>query len=290
MIRIGIVGAENTHSVAIAKTLNVERRVPGYGVTAIWGETATFAKDAAEAGRIPEIVRRPADMIGQIDGVVIDHRHARYHLPAAEPFLKAKLPMFIDKPFCYRLAEGKKFLARARRAGVPVTSFSTVPTSKSFAAFHRKLRKAGPVRAVSTVGPCDLNSKYGGIFFYGIHQVDMLVEVLGQEIAAAGVSRAKKGSDAAAVLFFRSGLVATMHCLKEAKTGFQISAVTDAGPVSAKLVSDSNPYLSGIRRFCKMFKTGTEPLEHRRFLAPIAALEALAKSVRTGKVEPVGKV
>jgi len=33
--------------------------------------------------------------------------HAKLHLPAAMPFLDKKLPLFIDKPFCYRLAEGK---------------------------------------------------------------------------------------------------------------------------------------------------------------------------------------
>ena len=47
MIRIGIVGAENSHSVAISKTLNIAKRVPGFRVVAIWGETDKFARDAA---------------------------------------------------------------------------------------------------------------------------------------------------------------------------------------------------------------------------------------------------
>ena len=89
MIRVGIVGAENSHSAAIARTLNVAKAVPGFRVVAIWGETAAFAQRSAEAGQIPKIVKRPADMIGHIDGVMIDHRHAKYHLSAAEPFLAA---------------------------------------------------------------------------------------------------------------------------------------------------------------------------------------------------------
>ena len=56
------------------------------------------------------------------------------------------------------------------------------------------------------------------------------------------------------------------------------------------LVSDANPYLTGIRRFCKMFKTGVEPLDHKRILAPVAVLEAMEKSVKTGKLTPVAKV
>lgn len=290
MIRIGIVGAENSHSAAIAKTLNIGKKVPGCRVVVIWGETDKFAKDAAKAGAIPKIVKRPADMIGEIDAVIIDHRHPKYHLPAAEAFLKARLPMFIDKPFCYRLEAGKKFLARCRRAKVLVTSFGTMPTQKSFADFRRDAKRGGAVRAVASFGPCDLDSTYGGIFFYGIHQVEMLVEAFGTDVSAVSVARAGKGKDAAATLFFRSGLVATMHCLAGWTTGFQITAVKDNGPVARKIIFDADASLTGIRTFYRMFKTGKEPLDHKRILAPVAILEAMEKSVKTGKVTPVAKV
>ena len=290
MIRIGIVGAENSHSAAIAKTLNIGKKVPGCRVVAIWGETDKFAKDAAKAGAIPKIVKRPTDMIGEIDAVIIDHRHAKYHLPAAEAFLAARLPMFIDKPFCYRLAAGKKFLARCRRAKVPVTSFGALPMQKTFGAFRRAVKRGGQVCAVASVGPCDLDSRYGGIFFYGIHQVEVLIEAFGTDVEAVGVARASKGKDATATLFFRSGLVATMHCLVGGKTGFQISAVKDGGPVASKLNFDADIYLTGVRTFCRMFKTGKEPLDHKRILVPVAVLEAMEKSVKTGKVTPVAKV
>ncbi|MDY7010388.1 MAG: Gfo/Idh/MocA family oxidoreductase [Planctomycetota bacterium] len=290
MIRIGIVGAENSHSVAIAKTLNVGKKVPGCRVVVIWGETDKFAKDAAKAGAIPKIVKRPADMIGEIDAVIIDHRHPRYHLPAAEAFLKARLPMFIDKPFCYRLAEGKKFLARCRRAKVPVTSFSTMLMQKSFADFRRAVNRGGEVRAVAGIGPCDVDSKYGGIFFYGVHQVEMLVEAFGTDVSDVNVARIPKQKNAVATLFFRSGLVVTMHCLVGSDAGFQISVIEDSGPVARKMTSDADSYLTGVRTFCRMFRTGKEPLDHKRILAPVAILEAMEKSVRTGKITPVAKV
>ncbi len=290
MIRIGIVGAENTHTAAIARTLNVSRSVPGFRVVAVWGETRPFAEKAAEQGAIPRIVRRPGDMIGEIDAVVIDHRHAKYHLAAAEGFLKARLPMFIDKPFCYRVANGRKFLARARRMKVPVTSFSTVPTSRSFAAFARKVRAAGKIHSVASFGPCELTSPYGGIFFYGIHQVDVLVELFGPDIHAVSVTRDPKGADAVASLLWRHGLTASMHCVSEYSVGFQVAVAAQSGSLSVRLASDPNPYLTGIRKFCRMFKTGREPIDHKRILAPVAVLEALGRSVRTGKLTPVARV
>ena len=279
MIRIGIVGAENSHSAAIAKTLNVRRSVPGFRVVAIWGETKAFAEKTAESGKIPRIVRRPADMVGDIDAAIVDHRHAKYHLPAAEALLKAKLPMFIDKPFCYRLPQGKAFLARARRMKVPVTSFSTVPTSKCFAAFAKKVKKAGQPLTASSFGPCDLKSPYGGIFFYGIHQVDMLMSLFGPKVRAVSVNRARPSGDAIATLFWADGMTASMHCVRGGSIGFQASVATGSGPLSARLVSDPNPYLAGIRIFTRMFKTRKEPIAHSRILAPVAVLEALEKSI-----------
>ena len=112
-MNIGIVGAENSHTAAIAKLINVEKRIPGVRVTHVWGETKAYAKAAAEAGQIPHIVARPEDMIGQVEAACVDHRHGKFHLPAVKPLLEAKLPLFVDKPFCYRKAEGKRFLARA---------------------------------------------------------------------------------------------------------------------------------------------------------------------------------
>ena len=290
MFRVGIVGAENSHSAAIARLLNVTKAVPGFRVVAIWGETTAFAERSAEAGQIPKIVKRPADMIGEIDGVMIDHRHAKYHLSAAEPFLAARVPMFIDKPFCYRLARGKDFLARARRKRVPVTSFSTIPLLKSFGAFRRQVAKAGEVRAVASYGPADVESPYGGIFFYAIHQVDCLLTLVGRDVTAVCVNRVKGTGDAVASLFWKSGVIGSMHCMLGRSTGFQVSVATSGGNVVSDLAGDARPYLTGAQLFCKMFKTGVQPIDHKDILARIAVLEALNKSVKTGKVTKVAKV
>ena len=288
MIRIGIVGAENTHSIAVAKTLNISKKVPGFRVVAIWGETDKFAKKAAKDGAIPTIVRKPEDMIGQIDAVFIDHRHPKYHLPAAEAFLKARIPMFIDKPFCYRLSEGKDFLARCRRAKVPVCSFSAMIMQRSFQRLKKSL-KDNNVLAITSVGPCDPDSQYGGLFFYAIHQVDMIVDLIGGNVVEVNVTRTNGKICAVTTLFFRSGVIATIHCTKD-HPGFHIAAIRQSGPVAKHISYDADSHITGIRTFCRMFRTGQEPLEHKRILAPIAILEAMEKSLKTGKAQPVAKV
>ena len=66
-ICIGIVGAENSHTAAIGKLINVEKRIPGVKVTHVWGETKAMASKAADVAQIPHVVDTPDQLVGQVD-------------------------------------------------------------------------------------------------------------------------------------------------------------------------------------------------------------------------------
>ena len=281
MINIGIVGAENSHTVAIAKTLNIEKRVPGFRVVSVWGESRTYARDAQERGQIPEIVSDPSDMIGNVDAAIVDHRHARFHLPAVRPLLEKKIPLFVDKPFCYRIREGREFLDRAKHLRVPVTSFSVLPKQAAFADFARDARKLGKIQSVVSTGPCDIKSKHGGVFFYGIHQVDMVVRLLGWDVTHAELHRGKINHTA--TLYSSSGAISTINLISEGRPAFHLSAVGEKGRIDRVIKYDDNTYLTGIRSFCRTFKTGKTDETRESILTPVAALEALEKSQKSRK-------
>lgn len=278
MLKVGIVGAENSHTAAIAKVINVEKRLRGVGVTHVWGETAAYARKAAEAGQIPHIVKKPEDLIGQVDAACVDHRHGKFHLPAAMPLLEAGMPLFIDKPFCYRLSEGRRFLAKAEKLGVPVCSFSTLPKQQSFRQFAKDAKKLGQIHALVATGPCDIKSKWGGIFFYGIHQVDMVLRLLGYDVSHAQVVRGG-GANHTALLSYRDGCVATMNLVGGGRAGFHLSAIGDKGRIDRAITMDESSYLTGIRDFVRMFKNGKTAETPQTMLGPVAVLEALEKSV-----------
>lgn len=105
-IKIGIIGAENSHTIAFGKMFNIDKSFPGVSVVSVWGETKELAQKAMKEGNIPKAVEHPEDMLGTIDALIVAHRHAKYHLDAALPFIKAGIPTFIDKPFCYRVKNG----------------------------------------------------------------------------------------------------------------------------------------------------------------------------------------
>ena len=285
MMRIGIIGAENSHTAAIATLINVEKLIKGFSVDCVWGETLEFAKKAAAAGQIPNIVDRPADMLGKIDALIVDHRHPKFHLAAARPFVKAGIPTFIDKPFCYRVDKGREFLAMARELGTPVTTGSAVIEQRIFKRFKKKLAASGDWLAGTTWGPCDTRSPYGGIFFYGIHQVSMILDAFGYDLRAVQYS----GTPAFGTMqcIYPGGRIVTMNCIKTGSCGFAAAVQCTDGMVNDRIVFDAKMYLPGVKVVTRMFKTGVEPMPHDHILRTVEVLAAMARSIRSKVVEKV---
>lgn len=274
-IRIGIIGAENSHTRGFGKLFNIDKAFPGVQVDYVWGETEAFAKDAMERGGIPNMVKDPKEMLGKVDALIVDHRHARYHLEAATPFVKAGIPTFVDKPFCYRLEEGKTFLAMAREVGTPVTSYSSIAHSEATFDMKAQLKELGPINQVVRSGPVDLNSKYGGVFFYGVHIVQPLLYLFDEDIVKVRISR--NGQNSGATLVFQNGMLATLVFTTK-KYGWQTFVETEAGIVELKSRVEAKKPAKNYTDMVHMLRTGEEPRSHESILKCVAVLQAMERS------------
>lgn len=283
-IRIGIIGAENSHTAGFGKLFNIDKQFPGVTVQYVWGETESLAEVAMAKGSIPNRVTNPLEMLGKIDALIVDHRHGKYHLQAALPFVEEGIPTFIDKPFCYRLEEGQEFLALARKKGTPVTSFSSIAQSYETFDIKEQVEKMGEINQVVRYGPVDLYSEYGGVFFYGPHMIEPLLYIFGDEVSSVRVHKNDKNSSASMV--FRNGMSATLVFTTK-KYGWQTFVETDQGieELTAR-VENKTPAKNDVD-MVRMFRTGNEPRSHQSILRGVAVLEAMEKSVDTEQWEDV---
>ena len=283
-IRIGIIGAENSHTIGYGRIFNIEKKFPGVEVKYVWGETGEFASNAAVKGTIPNIVKDQKEILGKIDALIVDHRHAKYHLEAATPFIKEGIPTFIDKPFCYRAAEGKKFLELARKHGAPVTSFSSVAHSNATYDIKKQVESMGKIDQVIRYGPVDIDSKYGGIFFYGVHLLQPLLNIFGEDIEKVRITR--NGENGTANLVYKNGLFVTL-IFKNHSYGWETFVETDKKFIELKSrVEEPDPTINYID-MVEMFRTGKKPRSYQSILNCISVLEALEKSVTSQQWEEV---
>ncbi|MBX2842791.1 MAG: Gfo/Idh/MocA family oxidoreductase [Flammeovirgaceae bacterium] len=283
-ISIGIIGAENSHTRGFGKMFNIDKKFPDVEVKYVWGETAEFAKDAMEKGGIPNMVKDPSEMLGKIDALIVDHRHGKYHLPAAAPFLEEKIPIFIDKPFCYRLEEGIDFLQKASKLGTPVTSFSSIAQSEETFDILDQLKNLGKINQVIRSGRLDMNSEYGGVFFYGAHMIQPLMYMFGDEVEKVRII--KNGKNSGGTMVFANGMLASLVFTTK-KYGWQTFAETENG--IEELNSRIEPKDPG-RNYVDMvetFRTGKEPRSYESILSGVAVLEAMERSVSSGQWEKV---
>lgn len=276
---IGIIGAENSHTIGYGKMFNTDKKFPGMEVKYVWGETDEFARNAAAKGNIPIIVSDPGEMMGKIDALIVDHRHAKYHLEAAAPFVKDGIPTFIDKPFCYRVSEGKEFLAMAREAGTPVSSFSSQRQNDVTFDMKKKLDTVGEFNHIISLGPADIHSKYGGIFFYGVHIIEPMLFLFGENISRVRVS--KNGKNATASLAYDDGKLATL-IFNNLYSGWETFLDTEKGLFKLESNVEKRDPSKSYVDMVEMFRTGKEPRSHQSILAGVAVLEALEESVNTG--------
>lgn len=283
-LKIGIIGAENSHTIGFGKLFNIDKKFSGVELKYVWGETEEFARDASEKGQISNIVKDPSEMLGKIDALIVDHRHPKFHLKAAEPFVKSGIPTFIDKPFCYRTDEGKAFLEMAEKLKTPVTSFSSIAQTDGTLDMKKQIDEMGEISHIIMSGPADLDSPYGGIFFYGVHLVEPMIYMFGDDVRKVRITRS--GKNATASLIYADDRIATL-IFRHLSYGWKTFVETQEGTLELKSgVQESDPPRNDAD-MVEMFRTGKEPRSHASILKGIAILEALERSAASDRWEEV---
>ena len=103
------------------------------------------------------MVKRPEDMFGKVDAVMIEVQEGSLHFHLAEPFMEAGLPVFIDKPFTCSTVEAEKLAGFARSSNVPLLSSSSLRYALEVETI-RHGNDVGNILAVDTYSPASLNS------------------------------------------------------------------------------------------------------------------------------------
>ncbi len=290
-LRAGIIGLDTSHVVAFTKVLNdpdakgdlagirVVAAYPGgsHDVAASRDRVEGFTRQLRDEFKV-EIVDSIEALIGKVDVVLLESVDGRPHLEQAEPVLKARKPVFIDKPVAGSLADALRIFQLAEKYGTPCFSSSSLRFSPAL----RGLRadpKVGQVAGCDAYGPCSLEEHHPDLFWYGVHGVEALFTVMGT--GCASVTRVSTDGTDLVIGTWDGGRVGTFRGIRQGKADYGVVAF---GTKAISHAQGSGGYRPLLVEICKFFRTGRPPVVAAETLEMFAFMEAADESKRRGGI------
>ena len=286
-LRAGMIGLDTSHVPAFAKLFNGPKAVGDLGgVKVVAGypggtdfgpsktRVAKFTEDLRGMGI--EIVDSIPKLLERVDVVLLESVDGRIHLEEARPVIAAGKPLFIDKPLAGSLADAIAIATLAERHKVPCFSSSSVRFGGGLQELKRDPAHGGIAGAV-TWGPCSYQEGTPDLFFYGVHGVDALFELMGPGVQS--VTRLQTDDADVVTGAWANGRTGTYRGLRRHKADF--GAVV-FGVKAIQPMTKGDGYEPLCREIAKFFKTGVAPVPLSETLEVFAFMEAADESKRQG--------
>jgi virulence factor len=286
MIKLGMLDFDTSHVVEFAKRLHhhkglaEEQWVDGAviaiacpGESRIMPERIPIYKKEIERLGIP-LVDKPADMIGKVDGMLIESQQGGVHWERARPFLEAGLPCFIDKPFTCGVADAKKLAGLAEQKKVPLFSSSSLRYAPELAGFMAD-PKHGKVLGAVAYSPAPLHDLNPGLYHYGIHAVEVLYTLMGPGCQRV-ICTHEHDTDVVTGQW-KDGRLATVRGIRSGKSAYGCLVFTEQG-VQAVPIGTAYIYRELLKKIVEMFQTKRAPLDIAVTVEIVAFIEAALRS------------
>ena len=286
-LRAGMIGLDTSHVPDFAKIFNnpkgnddlaAIRIVAGYpGGTDLPASRDRIGKFTGELREMGvEIVDSIPKLLEKVDVVLLESVDGRIHLREAIPVIKARKPLFIDKPVAGSLADAIAIYNLAQKYDVPCFSSSSLRFSPGIQGFSKN-EKLGPIVGAVTWGSCSYQEGTPDMFFYGIHGIEPLFVLMGT--GCETVSRIQTKDTDLVSGVWKNGRVGSYRGIRGGKAEFGAVAF---GAKAILETSNEGGYEALCREIGRFFKTGKPPVSAGETIEIFAFMEAADESKQLG--------
>jgi len=222
-----------------------------------------------------EIVDRPEDLIGKVDGVLIEANDGGVHLELAKPFIEAGLSLYIDKPFASSLADAKELVRLAEAKGVSLFSSSSLRYGTEVQDVLARHEEIGRVIGADAYSPASTHERNPGLYHYGVHGVETLYALMGPGCKSLTCTCVEGGEVVTGL--WEDGRLGTMRGTRAGAHSYGFT-VWGEKRVESHAIGTGVIYRELLRRIVQFFETGEAPLCIHTTVEIMAFMEAALKS------------
>jgi len=180
-----------------------EARIPGVEVTHIWTQDVELSHWIAKASLIRHVVNDPSEMMGQIDALLLARDDAENHFEFAAPFIKAGMPIYIDKPIALSL-EGLDKLYQLQQYDGQIFTCSALRYAKELQLSEAERERIGRLKHIQAATPKSWEK-------YAVHIIEPVLQMVGSPISLSSAqSRTFAETGRAISLGFESGITSDL--------------------------------------------------------------------------------
>ncbi len=290
-LKIGLIGLDTSHVPAFAQLFNDETQkfhVPGGRVVAAfpggspdfelsWKRVEGFTHQLRDEFGV-SMLDSPAAVAQACDAIIVTAVDGRAHLSLFREIAPLGKPVFIDKPFALSSADARAIADLAREKNVPLMSSSSLRYAQPLI----EALENAEIYGADCSGPMAIEPTQPGLFWYGIHSIEMLFAVM--RTGCLSVQATKTDDHEFVVGIWNDGRIGTVRgnrkgnpsfgaTLHEAKGTRFVNAYDHPKPATANLLG----------AVMAMFQTEKPSLDITETLEIVRFIEAANQSRDSGE-------
>jgi predicted dehydrogenase len=242
-----------------------EEAIAGARVTHVWTQDRRASKAIASASRIESVVDDPAQMLGEVDAVLLARDDAERHAELAGPFLDAGLPIYIDKPLATSVAAAGDLFAR-QRAENQLFTCSALRYAAELRLEPGAEDEIGPIREVLASSPKRWSR-------YAVHLIEPALALLGEPGAVESHEASASGGAARLRVSWDSGVRAEFTTRGDFEVPIQLRTIGERGERTLVFADSFGAFKAALEHFVGVARGEAEPVPESEVLRVVELIE-----------------
>ena len=284
-MKLVFLGCENSHANTFLDMLREDPACQDIEVLGVYSDEKEAAELLGTKYGVP-VLEHYADCVNQADGVVITARHGKRHYEYAKPYIAKGCPMFIDKPITTDVSEVQEFRHALKMSNVRICGGSCLIYDDNVQTL--KMEHIQEIDGVTLGGlvsaPIIPKSVYGGFYFYAQHLTEMVGEIFGRYPQSV---KAYEKPGAYTVVFRYAAFDVTGVFVEGGS--YYSARITKKGVKGMQSqVNAANPcFRREFEEMIRIMRSGEQEISYEDFFAPVFVMDAIVRSIESGKEENI---